>query len=63
MARCDTTLTERFDNSDCTCDTYPGNLGPCKKFSVGVMGDCVFCDHERPCHDTLLANELEKSKQ
>lgn len=47
---CDTTLTERFANPDCRCDTYAGNLGPCKTFEMGQGGRCVYCDHEAACH-------------
>jgi hypothetical protein len=49
---CETTLTERFENSDCRCPTYEGNLGPCAEFTEGVNGRCVFCDHEVGCHDS-----------
>jgi hypothetical protein len=48
---CDTTMTERFANAGCCCDTYPGNLGPCKTFLEGARpGHCVYCDHEMTCH-------------
>lgn len=47
---CETTLTERFENPNCRCDTYEGNLGPCRTFEVGANGLCVFCDHEEGCH-------------
>jgi hypothetical protein len=47
---CETTLTERFVNPDCRCNTYAGNLGPCKTFEVGQSGRCVYCDHEASCH-------------
>jgi hypothetical protein len=47
---CETTMTERFSNPDCTCPTYPGNLGPCASFEEGSNGRCVYCDHERVCH-------------
>lgn len=54
--RCDTTLTERFDIGGCGCATYEGNVGgPCKTFERGVNGRCVYCDHEKSCHDKLLA--------
>lgn len=47
---CDTTLTERFKNSNCRCATYPGNKGPCQRFEAGANGNCAYCDHERACH-------------
>lgn len=45
---CETTLTERFE-SKCSCQTYPGNLGPCKEHELGGNGRCVYCDHEMGC--------------
>jgi len=51
MVRCDTTLTLRHPRTDCSCNTYPDNLGPCVEFMGGAFpGHCVFCDHEEPCH-------------
>ena len=50
QGRRETTLTERFENSDCRCDTYYGNLGPCETFLEGVNGRCVYCDHLLECH-------------
>ena len=48
---CETTLTERFRYDDCTCETYPGNLGPCATFEEGADPDrCVYCDHVVECH-------------
>ena len=47
---CETTLTERFANPECTCATYESNLGPCKIFEAGANGRCVYCDHEKECH-------------
>jgi hypothetical protein len=47
---CDTTLTQRFANPNCQCETYEGNLGPCKTFEAGQNGHCVYCDHEASCH-------------
>ena len=57
QGRCETTLTERFENPLCECDTYPGNLGPCKTFELGGNGNCVYCDHTKICHDDLMALE------
>ena len=54
--RCEITLTERFDNPECACNTYPDNLGPCKTFKAGSNGNCVYCDHNEECHISLLAN-------
>lgn len=50
---CDTTLTERFYEPDCCCDTYVGNLGPCKTFEECPNGRCVYCDHEEHCGHTV----------
>ena len=48
---CATTLTERFENLECRCDTYVVNLGPCKTFAPGSdASKCVYCDHEVGCH-------------
>jgi hypothetical protein len=52
---CDATMTERFLNPMCVCDTYEGNLGPCKTWEEGSNGRCVYCDHNRMCHINLLA--------
>jgi len=52
---CETTLTERFE-VDCTCGTYPDNLGPCATFELGgiaVIARCVYCDHTEVCHDKV----------
>ena len=51
---CGTTLTERFYNPLCECDTYPGNLGPCKSYEQDKNGRCVYCDHTRDCHNQLI---------
>lgn len=57
QGRCATTLTERFVNLDCTCDTYPDNLGPCKGYEEGGrVGHCVYCDHTPACHLALLVS-------
>ena len=48
---CDTTMTERFANPLCKCATYPANLGPCRDFEEGANGRCVYCDHDKICHD------------
>lgn len=53
QGRCETTLTERFSNPQCSCDTYPGNLGPCRTFEQGASGRCVYCEHSRICHFEL----------
>lgn len=50
---CDTTLTERHPVENCQCQTYEGNLGPCKTYEAGVNGRCVYCDHEERCHRQL----------
>jgi len=50
QGRCDVTETPRFDNPDCKCRTYTGNLGPCASFEQGANGRCVYCDHEQSCH-------------
>lgn len=52
---CETTLTERFHNPNCKCDTYVGNLGPCRTFEAGMSGNCVYCEHDRDCHDQIAA--------
>lgn len=47
---CDTTMTERFENPDCECDTYLDNLGPCAAHEEGSEGGmCVYCDHRIAC--------------
>lgn len=51
IPRCDTTSTERFENPDCKCPTYPENLGPCKTFELGGNRRCAYCDHEKECHE------------
>lgn len=54
QGRCETTLTERFKNPSCKCDTYPDNLGPCRTFEEGARcGYCVYCDHNLRCHKEL----------
>lgn len=54
QGRCDTTLTERFENPDCTCLTYAGNLGPCADHGgPSNNGRCVYCDHEMHCKPYL----------
>lgn len=50
---CETTMTERFENKDCVCPTYKGNLGPCARFEEGSNGNCVYCDHLLSCHLVL----------
>lgn len=47
---CETTSTYRYEIKDCTCNTYPDNLGPCGTWEVGGNGNCVYCDHTRECH-------------
>jgi len=47
---CSTTYTERFEAKQCNCETYKGNLGPCKEHEEGSNGRCVFCDHELVCN-------------
>lgn len=46
---CETTLTERFENLDCKCATYQGNLGPCAAHEKGGNDRCVYCDHDMTC--------------
>ena len=56
QGRCPTTLTERFSNEACRCDTYEGNLGPCRTYIESARtGVCVYCDHSLECHDLALA--------
>lgn len=50
---CETTLTESFYNPKCACKTYPENLGPCKTFERGAGTQCVYCDHEKICHEKI----------
>lgn len=53
--RCETTMTTRFQISDCGCGTYPDNLGPCETFSTGAdVTRCVYCDHYGECHTKLI---------
>ena len=62
---CATTLTERFANPTCRCDTYSGNLGPCATFEEGTrVGYCVYCNHEQGCHDEigLIRGPVKKKK-
>lgn len=54
---CETTLTERFKNPNCKCNTYEGNLGPCKTFEEGQNGNCVYCDHNLECHNMLFISQ------
>ncbi len=54
---CETTGTMRFKNPLCKCPTYQGNLGPCIDFEEGGNGRCVYCDHEKGCHDQLDAQK------
>lgn len=58
---CETTLTPRFQISDCACGTYDGNLGPCLTWWQGAKADrCVYCDHGLDCHvklSKLLASD------
>ena len=56
---CGTTLTERFFNPNCICDTYPDNLGPCKTYVLGGNGRCCYCDHKKSCHDELLNKTMQ----
>lgn len=63
--RCDTTETERFAFQGCACATYAGNKGPCATYEPGVNDRCVYCDHDKACHDGLksgvnASNEGEK---
>ena len=51
QGRCATTMVERFENPDCRCSTYDGNLGPCALFHRGSNGQCVYCDHEESFHE------------
>lgn len=46
---CETTSTERFNNPNCKCPTYPANLGPCKEHLEGIKGRCIYCDHLLTC--------------
>lgn len=58
QGRCETTLTERFENDDCRCGTYVDNTGPCKTFVAGVDAErCVYCDHKAVCHPAPLRVE------
>ena len=50
---CDTTQTERFEAINCTCDTYPGNLGPCGTYLDNYEHHCVYCDHSEECHELI----------
>ena len=53
---CDTTLTPRYENPACRCDTYPTNLGPCAWYVDDRYGyHCVYCDHTLMCHCTAIA--------
>ncbi len=54
---CDTTMTERFDIGNCNCDTYPNNLGPCIEFKLGMNNNCVYCDHNKECHNILRSKK------
>lgn len=47
---CDTTMTPRNPRTDCGCDTYAENLGPCDTFCEGSEGNCAYCDHSQNCH-------------
>lgn len=51
LGLCDTTLTKRSAKT-CDCPTYEGNWGPCKTFTEGLNGRCVYCDHVEACHQT-----------
>lgn len=54
QGKCETTLTERFEYAACSCNTYEGNLGPCKGFEAGSDPKrCVYCDHTIACHQAL----------
>lgn len=55
QGRCETTHTERFAYSKCTCETYAGNLGPCQTWEEGASGRCVYCEHDKTCHAGLVA--------
>lgn len=59
QGQCETTLTERFFNPDCRCNTYERNLGPCKTFDPGANGMCVYCDHSKTCHRQLLEQDCD----
>lgn len=63
QGRCDTTLTERFENPKCRCNTYPDNLGPCKTWEVGMNGRCVYCDHENLCHAQIIDITQQKGSE
>lgn len=41
---------ERLENPNCRCETYEGNLGPCRTFETGMNERCVYCDHFFACH-------------
>lgn len=57
---CETTLTERFEFSECVCGTYPENLGPCRTFETGADPKrCVYCDHKLGCHTAIAERWYE----
>lgn len=57
QGRCETTHTERFKNNACRCQTYEGNLGPCKSFLAAAdPARCVYCDHNAECHQAVADN-------
>lgn len=60
---CETTGTERFENTNCKCPTYMGNLGPCRTFEEGSNGRCVYCDHEIECHRELETDRRDDMYQ
>jgi len=63
QGRCDVTLTERFAQPNCTCDTYPGNLGPCADHEPGGrLGYCVYCDHALTCHPAEFPDDIKRSE-
>lgn len=53
QGKCKVTGTPRFLNPLCKCPTYADNLGPCLDYEQGANGRCVYCDHEKLCHDQL----------
>ena len=56
---CDTTCAVRFAVTDCQCDTYPDNLGPCSCYVKGAGGACAYCDHDSSCHRLVRGVDLE----
>lgn len=51
LPMCNTTMTPRLPRTNCECDTYPTNLGPCIQMGeLGTEGKCPYCDHLPKCH-------------